>query len=123
MIVVVAAVGSLGKPTPLADTRSLNYVDVTRRAQLLGVQIATTAFALILLSFILLTRYLIVKSPGWHDYIITVSLVRTRQFYHACYFTGCYQALGILRTILVLSCIPHGAAMHLNEIMYSMHLV
>ena len=78
MVMVVSPPGvPLGSPTPPADQYSLNDVDpATRRAQLLGLQIAMTTFALILVVLRLLPRYLILKSPGWDDHSIAVAMVR-----------------------------------------------
>ncbi|MCJ1465700.1 hypothetical protein MMC07_004319 [Pseudocyphellaria aurata] len=57
------------------------------------------ASAAIVVILRLISRYLVLKNPGWDDYMIIVAMI-----------------LGIIQTGLTLSCIPNGAAMHAWDI-------
>ncbi|KAI4131704.1 MAG: hypothetical protein LQ338_001105 [Usnochroma carphineum] len=70
-----------------------------RRAELLSVQISMAAVAVFAVVLRLISRFLVSKSPGWDDYIITLG-----------------TCLGLTQTILTLSCLPYGAARHMVDI-------
>lgn len=50
---------------------------VTRSAELLSVQISMAAVAVLAVALRLISRFLIIKSPGWDDYIIILGMVNT----------------------------------------------
>ncbi len=47
----------------------------SRRTELIAVQVSMTAAALLIVALRLISRYMILKSPGWDDYAITVAMV------------------------------------------------
>ena len=47
----------------------------SRRAVLIAVQVSMTAAAFLVVSLRLISRYMILKSPGWDDYAIMAAMV------------------------------------------------
>lgn len=54
---------------------SMNINPPSRRTELIAVQVSMTAAALLIVALRLVSRYMILKSPGWDDYAITVAVV------------------------------------------------
>lgn len=53
-----------------------NYINPPSRvSRLLIVHVTTIVFAAVVVTLRLITRYLVVKNPGWDDYMIIVALV------------------------------------------------
>ncbi|KAL8927738.1 MAG: hypothetical protein Q9208_002153 [Pyrenodesmia sp. 3 TL-2023] len=77
-----------------------------RRAEFLTVQISMAAVAVFAVALRLITRFFILKCPGWDDYIIILGM-----------------CLGLTQTILALSCLPYGAAKHMIDITSSADLL
>ncbi|KAL8953738.1 MAG: hypothetical protein Q9222_000420 [Ikaeria aurantiellina] len=71
----------------------------SRKVELLSVQITAAAVATLFVGLRLISRFLILKNPGWDDYIIAMGAL-----------------LGITQTVLIVSAIPHGAGMHMADI-------
>lgn len=46
-----------------------------RRAEMLSVQISMAAVAVLAVALRLVSRFLVIKSPGWDDYIISLGTV------------------------------------------------
>lgn len=80
-------------------TSYIIYTMADRRAELLSVQISMAAVAVFAVALRLITRFLILKCPGWDDYIIILGM-----------------CLGLAQTVLTLSCLPYGAAKHMIDI-------
>ncbi|KAL8759854.1 MAG: hypothetical protein Q9184_003507 [Pyrenodesmia sp. 2 TL-2023] len=80
-------------------TSYIIYTMADRRAELLTVQISMAAVAVFAVALRLITRFFILKCPGWDDYIIILGM-----------------CLGLTQTILTLSCLPYGAARHMIDI-------
>lgn len=53
----------------------MNINPPSRRTELIAVQVSMTAAALLIVALRLVSRYMILKSPGWDDYAITVAMV------------------------------------------------
>lgn len=53
----------------------MNINPPSRRTELIAVQVSMTAAALLIVALRLVSRYMILKSPGWDDYAITVAVV------------------------------------------------
>ena len=47
----------------------------SRRTELIAVQVSMTAVALLIVALRLISRYMILESPGWDDYAITAAMV------------------------------------------------
>ena len=47
----------------------------SRRTELIAVQVSMTAVALLIVALRLISRYMILKSPGWDDYAIMAAMV------------------------------------------------
>ena len=105
--------------SPLSEGQSSVHASIhdntpTRRTELIAVQVSMTAVALLLVALRLISRYMIIKSPGWDDYAIIVAMVGplstlSRTWYLAFSSSHAIQILAIIQAPLVLSCLPHGA--------------
>ena len=47
----------------------------SKRTVLIAVQVSMTAAALLIVALRLISRYMILKSPGWDDYATTAAMV------------------------------------------------
>lgn len=54
---------------------SMDQDPPSRKAMLIAVQVSMTAAALLIVALRLISRYMILKSPGWDDYAITAAMV------------------------------------------------
>ena len=61
------------KQTPVYA--SMDKIPPKQRTVLIAVQVALTAAALLIVALRLISRYMILKSPGWDDYAITAAMV------------------------------------------------
>ena len=100
----------------ISNTHTPNYVNPpTRTAELLAVQIPLMSLALVFVALRMASRYYSIRSPGWDDFVLTIATVRSPLLYQTIVDQRA-QVLALAQTILVLSCIPHGAAMHVWDI-------
>lgn len=62
-----------------------NYVDPsTRTAELLTIHITMIALASLVVALRLISRYLVVKNPGWDDYMIILAMVNGQSITVTC---------------------------------------
>ena len=54
---------------------SMNKTPPSRKRVLIAVQVSMTAAALLIVALRLISRCMILKSPGWDDYAITAAMV------------------------------------------------
>ena len=54
---------------------SMDKIPPKKRTVLIAVQVALTAAALLIVALRLISRYMILKSPGWDDYAIMAAMV------------------------------------------------
>ncbi|KAL8938314.1 MAG: hypothetical protein Q9211_003265 [Gyalolechia sp. 1 TL-2023] len=71
-----------------------------RQAEFLSIQISMAVVAVFFVALRSISRFLVAKSAGWDDYILILGSV-----------------LGSTQAILALSCLPHGGAMHMADIL------
>ncbi|KAL8970336.1 MAG: hypothetical protein Q9183_001573 [Haloplaca sp. 2 TL-2023] len=76
---------------------------VDRSAQILSIQISMAALAVLVVSLRLFSRFKILKSPGWDDYIIAAGMASDREIDFA---------LGLTQTVLNLTCLSRGSGKH-----------
>lgn len=89
---------------------------VTRSAELLSVQISMAAVAVLAVALRLISRFLVLKNPGWDDYIIALGTASTTSRLSVVLSLTSIQLLGLTTTVLTLAGLPYGAARHMADI-------
>jgi hypothetical protein len=98
------------------DEPSSSYAESRRhQSQYLGVEVSITAIALVIVVLRLLTRYLIVRSPGLDDCAIAGSMV-SLPFLFAGITAYHVQVLMMIESTLGLFNLKNGIAMHIRDI-------
>ncbi|KAK0514454.1 hypothetical protein JMJ35_003071 [Cladonia borealis] len=83
----------------MSTDASMDKPSPSTRTVLIAVQVSMTATALLIVALRLISRYMILKSPGWDDYATTAAMI-----------------LAIIQAPLVLSCLSHGAGVHYSDL-------
>ena len=120
-MIIPAKHGSNDTSGPLASYTK----PATGVSRLLTTHITMVVLAAIVVALRLISRYLVVKNPGWDDYMIMIAMVCYGEWIRPggeLLTNKAFQIFGLVQTVLTLSCIPNGAAMHSWDIPRSAHL-